>query len=53
MLVGYTLGAPEVTWRYVAVETISREELEDHNHRTGDERLVVYVRPQHTTRKDG
>jgi hypothetical protein len=23
------------------------------NHRPGDERVVVFVRPQHTTQKDG
>lgn len=103
---GYTLGAPKVTWRYVAVETISRKELKEKmdqgddfvlvdtlaemyyrhshlpgainvpvdelrdlapellpdkeaeivvyypNHRPGDERMV-FVRPQHTSQKDG
>ena len=37
---GYTLGAPKVTWRYVAVETISREELKVKMDR-GDEFVLV------------
>jgi hypothetical protein len=50
------------------VETISREELKEkmdrgddfvlidtlaENHRPDDERMVVFVRPEHTTQKSG
>ena len=49
---GYTLGAPKVTWRYVAVETISREELKEKMDRGDDFVLVdtmaeMYYRHSH------
>ena len=49
---GYTLGAMEVTWRYVAVETISREELKEKMDRGDDFVLVdtmaeMYYRHSH------
>jgi rhodanese-related sulfurtransferase len=37
---GYTLEASEVTWRYAAVETMSREELKEKMDR-GDDLVLV------------
>jgi rhodanese-related sulfurtransferase len=49
---GYTHGAPKVTWRYAAVETISREELKEKMDRGDDFVLVdtlaqMYYRHSH------
>jgi rhodanese-related sulfurtransferase len=49
---GYTLGAPKATWRYVAVETISREEIKEKMDRGDDFVLVdtmaeMYYRHSH------